>query len=103
MCDDPTDPYRKLGIEALEDLFVPMTMEGSTCGIIMHPPTDNELHECQNILPSDELYWDLSNNLFGISSMEEEYRTSSNFHQYINIVDSRFTCTPTTIECRYDS
>ena len=35
--------------------------------------------------------------------MVEEYRTSSNFHQYINIVESRFPCAPPTIQCRYDS
>ena len=34
--------------------------------------------------------------------MEEEYRTSSNFHRYINIVESRVTCTPPAIQCRYD-
>ena len=54
ICDDPTDPYGKLGIEASEDLFIPMTMEGSTCGLVTHPPTDDELHECQHILLSDE-------------------------------------------------
>ena len=35
--------------------------------------------------------------------MEEEYRTSSNFHQYINIVESRVPCTPPTIQCIYES
>ena len=75
-----------MGIESSEDLFIPMTMEGSTCGIVTHPTTDNELHECQNILLSDEFDWDPSNNLFEISSMEEEYRTNSNFSRYINIV-----------------
>ena len=49
ICNDPTDPHRKLVIEASEDLLIPTTMEGSTCGIITHPPTDNNLHECQNI------------------------------------------------------
>ena len=28
ICNDPTDPHRKLVIEASEDLFVPMKMEG---------------------------------------------------------------------------
>ena len=44
ICDDPTNPHRNLGIEASEDLFIPMKMEGSTCGIVTHPPTDNEIH-----------------------------------------------------------
>ena len=73
-------------IESSEDVFIPMTMEGSTCGLVTHPPTDDKLHECKNILLSDEFDWYPSNNLFEISSMEEEYRTSSNFHRYINIV-----------------
>ena len=35
--------------------------------------------------------------------MEEEYRTSSNFHRYINIVESRVPCAPPPIQCRDDS
>ena len=35
--------------------------------------------------------------------MEEQYRTSSKFHQYINIVESRVPCAPPTIQCRYYS
>ena len=77
-----------------------MTMEGSTCGIITHTTTEIDLHECQNILMSDEFDWYPSNNLFETSSMEE-YRTSSNFHQYINIFDRRVPCAPPTIQCRY--
>ena len=79
ICDDPTDPHRKLGIKASEDLFIPMTTEGSTCRLVTHPPNDNNIHECQKIFLSDEFYWDTSNNLFEMSSMEEEYRTGSNF------------------------
>ena len=55
----------------------------------MRPPTDEKLHECQNILLSDEFDWDPSKNLFGVFSMKQEYRTSSNFHPYVNIVESR--------------
>ena len=69
-----------MGIEASEDLFIPMKMEGSTYGLVTHPPTDENLRECKNIIPSDEFYWDLSKNLFEISSMEEDYRTSSNLY-----------------------
>ena len=58
LCDDPTDPHRKLGIETSEDLFISMTMKGSTCGLVKHPPTDYKLHECQKILLSDEFDWD---------------------------------------------
>ena len=35
--------------------------------------------------------------------MEEEYRTSSKFHRYINIVEIRAPCAPPTIQCRDDS
>ena len=35
--------------------------------------------------------------------MEEEYRTSSNFYRYINIIESRIPRTPPTIQCRDDS
>ena len=35
--------------------------------------------------------------------MKEEYRTSSNFHWCINIVESRVQCAHPTIQCRYDS
>ena len=45
-CNDPTDPHRKLIIESSEELFIPMTVEGSTCGIVTHLPTDEKIHEC---------------------------------------------------------
>ena len=34
--------------------------------------------------------------------MEEEYSTSSKFHHYINIFESRIPSVPPTIQCRYD-
>ena len=70
-----------------------------TSVIIMHPTTDNELQACQRILLPYEFDWNPSNNLFEISSMEEEYRTRSNFHRYINIIESRIPITPPTIQC----
>ena len=79
-----------------------MEIDGSTYGIITHPPTKNEIYDYQLILLSDEFDWDPSNNLFKISSMEEEYRTSSNVHRYINIVDSRIPSAPPTTQCRND-
>ena len=92
-----------MGIDASEDLLIPMTMKGSTCGVFTHPPTDDDINEFQNILPSDEFDWDPSNNLFEISSMEEEYSKSSSFHLYINIFYSRVPCAPPKIQCRDDS
>ena len=58
ICDDTTNTHRNMGIEASEDLFIPMTTEVSTSGFVTHPPTDDEFHECQNILLSDEFDWD---------------------------------------------
>ena len=75
-------------------------MEGSTFVIVTHPSNDDKLHECQKIILSDEFYWDPSKNLFEIYSMEEEYRTRSSFHQYINIVESRVSCATPLIQCR---
>ena len=80
-----------------------MTMEVSTFGLITQPPTDNEIHGCQNIPLSDEFNWYPSKNLFKFSLMDEEYRTSLNFHQYIDIVENRAPCAPLTIQCRDDS
>ena len=34
--------------------------------------------------------------------MEEDYRTSSNFHRYINIVEIRIPSAPPSIKCRDD-
>ena len=42
ICNDPTDPYRKLVIETSEDLLISMAMEGSTCDLVTQPPTDND-------------------------------------------------------------
>ena len=80
-----------------------MTMKGSDFRLITYPPNYDELRECQNIPLSYEFYWYPSKNLFEISSMEEEYRKSSSFRRYINVVDSRVTCAPPTIQCRDDS
>ena len=103
ICDDPTDPHSKLGIEALEEIFIPMKMKGSTCGIIMRLPTYDDIHEYQHILLSDEFDWNPLNNLFEIYSMEDEYRKSSNFHRSINIVESIIPSALPNINCRYES
>ena len=50
-----TDPDRKLTIEEHGNLFIPMEIEGYTCGLLIIPPTDNDLNECQHILISYEL------------------------------------------------
>ena len=44
-----------------------MAKEGSTCAIIIQPPTDDDIHDFQHIFLSDEFDWHLSKNLFEIS------------------------------------
>ena len=102
ICDDPNNSHRKPGIESSEDLFILTKMEGSTCGTVTNTSTDNDIHECQNSLLSDEFGWCPSKNLFEMSSMEEEYRKSSNFNRYVNIVVSRVPLDFQTMKCRYD-
>ena len=77
-------------------------MEGSTCGLITQPPNDDEIHEYQMIVLSDGFDWVPSKNLFEISLLEDSYRTTSNFHRYINISDRIVTGAPTNIQCIYD-
>ena len=77
-----------------------MVMEGSTFGTITHPPTNNDVHEFQLIMISDNFDWVTANNLSEIYSLEEEYRTSSNFNFCINIVESVMTQVPLTVQCR---
>ena len=79
-----------------------MEMVRSTCDITTNPPTDDDIHDCQWNIPTDEFDWYPSNNLFDISSMEEEYRKNSNFHPCINIVESRILRAPPTIKCGDD-
>ena len=56
ICNDPTDPHIKMGIEVSEYLFIPMAMEVSTCAITTHPHNKNYLHDCQRILVLDAFY-----------------------------------------------
>ena len=64
ICDESTDPHRKLLIEVSEDLFILMVIEGLTCGVIIHPPTNNGLQDCQRIIILDEFGWYPPKNLF---------------------------------------
>ena len=47
LCYDPTNPHRNLVIESLEGLFIPMTMEGSNFGLVMHSPNDDKRFYCK--------------------------------------------------------
>ena len=72
LCDDPTDPSRRLGIEPKEDCFIQLYMQGSTCGFLTNYPTDDDLENCRHIIMSDEENWDPSMTHFNISSMQAE-------------------------------
>ena len=77
LCDDPTDMYRTLGIEADDNTYIPMEMAGSTCGFITRYPTDDELATCRQITLSDEDEWNPSKTHFQVSLMEaEKYNTN---------------------------
>ena len=43
VCDDPTDEYRKLGMELSDDYVVPFKMKGSTCYFQSRSPSTSEL------------------------------------------------------------
>ncbi len=60
LCDDPTDPNgRTLGIES-EDENIPLTMKGTTCGLMSRYPTDIEMEERKHMVLSHEENWDPS-------------------------------------------
>ena len=101
---EPKWPTQEIGNWGIipENLFTPIEMERWDCGIIMHPTTKNLLHNCKRILLWYEFNWYPSKNLFQIYSMKEEYRTSSIFHRYISIIESRIPSALPTIQCRYD-
>ena len=80
ICDESTDPHRKLGIEASKDLYTPIIMEGSTCGIVTHHTTDDGIHGCQKIILSDEYDWYQSKNFFEIfnrGGVQDKFKFSS--------------------------
>jgi ribosomal protein L31E len=58
VCDDPTDPFRELGIQLDSDLFLPMSMDGTICGVMTRCPTDEELKTCRIFTVSDVDDWD---------------------------------------------
>ena len=68
VCDDPTDPYRPLGIE-LEDHHIPFIMQGSTAIFHSRRPTPEEMDTCEHIYMSDTEFWDPHNVQFQVSSV----------------------------------
>ena len=71
VCDDPTDPNRKLGYYP-EIEFMPMTMVGSTATIMTSYPTDLQMDTCEHVIMSNENYWDPTQVHFNVSSVVGE-------------------------------
>lgn len=87
-CDDPIDPYRHLGIWISSDIFIPMQMYGSSCGLMSRRPTVEELNTCPRYIVSDPHHWDPSNVTFPSHVMEEEdfrpgYRTLASLNKHV--------------------
>jgi hypothetical protein len=80
LCDDPTDPYRTLGIQLDENTFLPMTMDGTTCGLMTWYPTNEELESCRIFTISDEQTWNPSQVTFQVSAMTGEGTTPGYKH-----------------------
>ena len=69
VCDDPTDEYRKLGMELSDDYVVPFKMKGSTCYFQSRSPSTSELETCRTFLVSDPDTWDPTSEIFCISAV----------------------------------
>ena len=54
VCNDPTDKYRKLRLEIDDNLFIPMDMDGTTCGFDSRCKTMEEMESCKRIIVSHE-------------------------------------------------
>lgn len=83
ICDDPMDPYRKLGITIDEDTFIPLGMEGSTCGFVTRCPSLDEMDTCRHFYLSDEEIWDPHTVCFDNGNGE---RVVSSLHRRTNEV-----------------
>jgi len=57
LCDDPTDPYRHLGMKT-QDFFVPFIMKGTICSFTTRTPTSWELDNCPRLELTSEDKWD---------------------------------------------
>lgn len=72
VCDDPTDQYRILRLAIDDNLFIPMGMDGTTCGFDSRCPTLEEMDSCKRVIVSHETDWDPSTVHFNVSSVEKE-------------------------------
>ena len=82
VCDDPTDPFRPLGITINNDELIPLVMEGSTALLYSRCPTREELDVCRKFYLSDPENWDPMNATFpqeNVSSFRGYSPNSINF------------------------
>jgi len=89
LCDDPTDPYRNLGMQLDENTFLPMTMDGTTCGLMTRYPTDEELESYRIFTISDQQTWNPSQVTFQVSAMTGEGMTPRYKHGNVTFQSSQ--------------
>ncbi len=76
LCDDPTDPNRKLGIELSDDYVVPFNMRGTTCYFLSRSPSVSEIETCRTFRLTDTDIWNPADDMFRISSAVRGRRVS---------------------------
>ena len=74
-----------------------MKIDGTTCGFISRYPTYDELETCTKVILSNENSWYPSEDLFVISSMQEDRHTSD----FPRLVCFRITCVPYSSVFKY--
>ena len=100
LCDDPTDPHRDLGFYSEpDDLFIPMSMNGSFCSLLTRCPTRDELERCRHITLSSEEMWDPHSNPFGLPTHDEFSRLPR--VSGVSTVDHRHICVVRVQEDRH--
>ena len=102
LCDDPTDPSQRLGIEPKEDCFIQLDMHGSTCGFLTKYPKDDDLEKCRHIIMSDEENWDPSRTHFHVSSIETEMHYNNISSRSIYLAQSDVPAAPPVTQIRDD-
>ena len=61
ICDDPYDPYRKLGIfDPVTELEIPMQMSATIVYVTTRVPAWQEINDCPRIVMTDDREWNPS-------------------------------------------
>ena len=61
-----------MGMDCNERIFIPLKINGSTCGFVTRYLTDTELETSRHITLSDEDDWDPSKKHYDVSSIKAE-------------------------------